>query len=187
MMDLMDEDNAEAIDRLLDFCRQAIVRFALAQKEAGAHATSIGDSFAGPNLISPQLYRRFALEPERKLTQEVQAGGIPFSIHICGNASSILTDMSTTGSQLLEVDSAVDMAVARAGVPLSTVLMGNVNPSDLVRATPEAVDAAARQVIEATGRRGLFLSSGCAMGRNTPPENMRALVQAARTYGRLAA
>jgi uroporphyrinogen-III decarboxylase len=46
------------------------------------------------------------------------------------------------------------------------------------------VDAAARKVIEATGGRGLFLSSGCAMGRNTPPENMQALVAAAAKYGK---
>jgi uroporphyrinogen-III decarboxylase len=46
------------------------------------------------------------------------------------------------------------------------------------------VEAAARKVIEATGGQGLFLSSGCAMGRNTPPENMRALVTAAAKYGK---
>jgi uroporphyrinogen-III decarboxylase len=45
------------------------------------------------------------------------------------------------------------------------------------------VEAAARKVIEATGGQGLFLSSGCAMGRNTPPENMKALVAAATKYG----
>jgi uroporphyrinogen-III decarboxylase len=63
--------------------------------------------------------------------------------------------------------------------------MGNVNPSDpLVLGTPGDVEAAARKVIEATGGQGLFLSSGCAMGRNTPPENMRALVAAAAKYGK---
>jgi uroporphyrinogen-III decarboxylase len=58
--------------------------------------------------------------------------------------------------------------------------MGNVNPSDpMVLGTPEQVAAAARTVIEATGGRGLFLSSGCALGANTPPENLRSLVAAA--------
>jgi uroporphyrinogen decarboxylase len=74
----------------------------------------------------------------------------------------------------------LDMTKARAAVPASTVLMGNVNPGDpLVFGTPGQVHAAARQVIAATGGRGLFLSSGCAMGRNTPPENVQALVSAA--------
>ena len=65
------------------------------------------------------------------------------------------------------------MAAARKAVPAETVLMGNVNPSDpLVFGTPEQVDATARKVIEDTAGQGLFLSSGCAMGRNTPPENV---------------
>jgi len=185
MMDLMDEENAEDIDRLLDFCRKAVARFALAQKEAGAHATSIGDSFAGPNLISPELYRRFAVEPERKLVQEVQDAGIPCSLHICGNANRIIGGMGATGARILEVDWMVDMATARACIPSTTVLMGNLDPSNsLVMGTPGDVDTAARKVIEAAGGEGLFLSSGCAMGRNTPPENMRALVWAAEKYGR---
>ena len=185
MMDLMDEESHPLLDRLIDFCRQACARFALAQKEAGAHATSIGDAFAGPNLISPALYQRFALQAETDLTREVQAADIPFSIHICGNTNRIIADMGSTGASILEVDWQLDMAVARQSVPASTVLMGNVNPSaPLVLGTPEDVDRAARQAIEATGGRGFFLSSGCAIGRNTPPENMRALVAAATKYGR---
>ncbi len=185
MMDLMDEENHALILRLIDFCRQACARFALAQKEAGAHATSIGDALAGPNLISPDLYRQFAWGPERLLTQEVQAVGLPFSIHICGNTTGIIGDMGRTGARLLEVDWQLDMAAARAAVPAETVLMGNVNPSDpLVFGTPAQVTEAARKVLSATDGRGLILSSGCALGRNTPPANVRALVAAAEQFGR---
>jgi MtaA/CmuA family methyltransferase len=185
MMDLMDEEQHPAIHQLIDFCRQACAIFAKAQKAAGAHATSIGDAFAGPNLISPQMYRQFALEPAKKLTREVQASGIPFSIHICGNTNGIIADMASTGAKILEVDWKLDMAAARKAVPMSTVLMGNVDPSDpLVLGSPQQVDAAAKKVIESTGGRGLLLSSGCAIGRNTPPDNFRALVAAADRYGR---
>jgi len=181
MMDLMDEENHLHIDRLIEFCRQACGRFALAQLAAGAHATSIGDSFAGPNLISPQLFRRFALEPEIALAREVQAAGRPFSIHICGNTNQIIGDMGRTGARILEVDWQLEMTEARRLVPAGTVLMGNINPSDpMVLGTPGQVSTAARRIIAATGGRGLFLSSGCALGRNTRPENLQAMVAAAR-------
>jgi len=36
----------------------------------------------GPSLISSAMYCEFALEPGIRLTEEVQAAGIPFSIHI---------------------------------------------------------------------------------------------------------
>ena len=179
MMDLMDENNHKPIHQLLEFCRQAGVRFAKAQMEAGAHATSIGDALAGPNLISPRFYRQFAFEPERRLVEELN--GILCSVHICGNTSGIIDDMGRTGARLLEVDWQLDLAAARALLPSSTVLMGNLNPSDpLVFGTPEQVYVSARKLIKAADGRGLFLSSGCAMGRNTPPENMKALVAAAR-------
>ena len=186
MMDLLDEESEQGVHALIDYCRRACAVFALAQKEAGAHATSIGDAFAGPNLISPEMYRKFALEPEMRLTKEVQAAGIPFSIHICGNTNGIIADMGRTGAQILEVDWQLDMAEARRAVPASTVLMGNINPSaPMAFGTPEQVEAAVRGIMDATGGRGVFLSSGCAMGRNTKPENMRALMAAAEKFGRV--
>jgi MtaA/CmuA family methyltransferase len=184
MMDLASLEDLEPIHRLIDYCRQACAVFARAQKDAGAHATSIGDAFASPNLLSPAMFRRFALQPEARLVEEVQAYGIPMSIHICGNTSKIIADMGSTGARILEVDWKLDMAEARRLVPATTVLMGNLNPSDpLVLGTPEQVRAAARAVIEATGGRGLILSSGCAMGRDTPPDNLRAMIASAEQYG----
>ena len=183
MMDLMMEDK-KLIDDVLEYCRQVSLAFAKAQKDVGAHATSIGDSLAGPNLISPQMYKEFAYEPEKKLTEEVQAYGIPFSIHICGDSTGIISDMGHTGARILEVDWKLDMDYARKVTPKDTVLMGNVNPSDpLVFGSPQEVDEAVRQVVQKTCGRNLFISSGCAMGRNTPDANMKAFVAAGRKYG----
>ena len=62
--------------------------------------------------------------------------------------------------------------------------MGNIDPSDpLVLGNPDQVRAKAKAIIEATGGRNLILSSGCAMGANTKPENMVALVESAKLYG----
>jgi MtaA/CmuA family methyltransferase len=184
MMDLLTEEDPTPIYALIDYCRAACAAFAKAQKVAGAHATSIGDAFAGPSLVSPVLYRKFALQPETALAKEVQDFGIPLSIHICGNTASIISDMGKTGARILEVDWQLDMALARRSVPSTTVLMGNVNPSDpLVLGTAESTSAAVKEVIKKTAGRGLFLSSGCALGRNTPPENLQAMVKAVRAYG----
>jgi len=94
------EEDPTPIHALIDYCRKACAAFAKAQKRNGAHATSIGDAFAGPSLISPVLYRKFALQPETALTKEVQDFGIPLSIHICGNTASIISDMGKTGARI---------------------------------------------------------------------------------------
>lgn len=183
MMDLLTEDK-KLIDDVLDYCRKISAVFAKAQKDAGAHATSIGDAFAGPNLISPDMYRQFALEPEKKLAKEVQDYGIPFSIHICGNTNDIIEDMGTTGAKILEVDWQLDIAKARNLVSMSTTLMGNIDPSfPLVLGNPNDIDFTVKRLVEATKGRNHIISSGCAIGRNTPPENFRAFIAAARKYG----
>lgn len=179
----MIEGDPEDIAALIDYCRRANAIFSKAQKDAGAHATSIGDSFAGPNLISPALYRQFALGPEIELTAEVQAYGIPFSIHICGNTGAILADMVTTGARILELDWQVDLAEAARLADGRCAILGNINPSDpMAFGNPDEVDRLCRAAIEATHGRNFILSSGCALGRNTKPENVRAMVEAAKKY-----
>lgn len=183
MMDLLTEDK-RLIDDVLDYCRRVSAVFSKAQKDAGAHVTSIGDALAGPNLISPDMYRDYALIPEQRLAKEVQDYGIPFSIHICGNTNSIIQDMGTTGAKILEVDWKLDIKEARRLVPEDTVLMGNIDPSTpLVLGTPFDVDAAVKRLIEATKGKRHIVSSGCAMGRNTPPENFKAFIEATHRYG----
>ena len=84
----------------------------------------------------------------------------------------------------MEVDWKLDMGKARKLVPDHVVLMGNINPSDpMYLGTPEKVLEQCRNVITSTKGRGLILSSGCALGANTKPENVEVLIRAARTFG----
>lgn len=183
MIDLLSEE-PEDINKLLDYCRKVVTLFAKAQKDSGAHATSIGDSYAGPNLVSPHIYREFALEQEKILTKEVQEYGIPFSVHICGNTTKILEDMCKTGAKIFELDWQVDMGYAKQVFGSNAVIMGNIDPSDpLVWGTPQKVEEKAKEIIEKTGGIGLFLSSGCAIGYNTPEDNFIALVESAKKFG----
>ena len=183
MVDLLTEDE-EVIRHALEWTTEAHTRFALAQLKAGAHATSMGDAYASPNLVSPDMYRDFAFPYEQKVVENVRHTGMPYSVHICGDTNRIVPLMGQTGARILEVDWKVDMGAARKAVPEDVVLMGNLNPSDpLCLGTPDQVRQQAKDIIEATRGKGLILSSGCAMGANTKPENMEAMVASARLYG----
>jgi len=183
LMDLLLED-PDDIFAVLDYCRRAGTLFAKAQKDCGSDATSIGEAYASSDLISPQMYRDIIFPHDKKMAEEVQAYGIPFSLHICGNSTPIIGDMLNTGSRILEIDWKTDMGEAKKTVGNNAVLMGNIDPSDpLVWGTPDAVKQKAKEIIDSTGGRGIFLSSGCAMGANTPDENMKAMVDAALEYG----
>lgn len=183
MEDLIVEDE-DVILHAVEWAVQAHVAFARAQLAAGADCTSMGDSYASPNLISPLLYRKYALPFESEVVKRVQTDKMLYSIHICGDTNSIISDMDSTGARLLEIDWKLDIRRARKIINDRTVLLGNVNPSDpLFLGSPEAVKKAAKDAIVSSGGKGLILSSGCAIGPNTPLENFKALVSSARLYG----
>lgn len=183
MVDLLTEDE-DVIRRALEWTTEAHTRFARAQLQAGAHATSMGDAYAGQNLISPDMYRKFAWPYEKQVAENLRDLQKPYSVHICGDATQIVGDMGRTGAKILEVDWMTDMGWARSQVGDEVVLMGNINPSDpMCIGTPDQVEAQVRSILEKTGGRGVILSSGCALGANTRPENMEALVRATRHYG----
>lgn len=107
------------------------------------------------------------------------------SYHICGNATPILTDMVSSGAQILELDQKADKAKAKAAAQGKTVLLGPIDPSGvLAHGTPELVMEKAREAIEIMAPGGGFiLASGCALPATTPDENIDALIEAAKKYG----
>lgn len=183
MMDLLTEEE-EVIFHAMEWVTKAHSAFARAQMEAGAHASSMGDAYAGPNLISPDLYRKFALPYEKQIVKSIADIDKPYSIHICGDTTDIIGDMGRTGAKILEVDWKLDMGKARSLVDTDIVLMGNIDPSDpMYLGTPETVLKQVKENIRKTKGQGFIISSGCALGANTKPENMEALIRAARLYG----
>ena len=183
MLDMLEEDE-EVIIHALEWATQVHIAFAKAELEVGANVTTMGDSYASPNLVSPEIYKKYALPYEQKVVEAVQTPDKFYAIHVCGDTNMIIEPMGQTGARILEVDWKLDMKKAREVVPESTLLMGNVNPSDpLYLGTPADVEAAVKKVVDDTEGRGLIISSGCAIGANTPPENMKALIDAGRKYG----
>jgi len=180
---LMDPEQHDGVFRLLEYCTQQSLRYALAQAAAGADYVEIGDSTAGPDVCSPRIYRKFAYPFEVRLAADLAACGVPLVLHICGNTTAIMGDMAATGATLLEFDYKADMARCRDAAG-QTVLVGNIDPSAVMAlGTPEQVTEECRKAIAALGANGRFiLSPGCTLPSTTPPENVEAMVEAARDY-----
>ena len=159
------------------------VAYGTALAEAGADMLSGGDSPAG--LLGPKLYRELALPFEQRVIDALHARvKIPVSLHICGNATPLLSDMARSGADVLELDHLTPLSQALAVVPSQTALWGNLDPVGLLaQSSPDAVARAAQTVlrqVQAAGRRRFVLSSGCTLAMETPVDNVRALIDAAR-------
>ena len=77
------------------------------------------------------------------------------------------------------------MRKAKAMMQGRSTFLGPVNPELIWDAkSPDEVDAAAREAVEVLGPGGhLILGPGCALGSDTPGDNIHALVEAAKKYG----
>jgi MtaA/CmuA family methyltransferase len=184
MLDLANEEHHELAHKLLNYCTDITLQFIRLMSETGAHMTSNGDSVAGPELISPAMYRRFALPCEQKIVESSHALHLPYFLHICGNTSRILDDMLETGADGLELDYRTDAALAHSKMKDRAVFIGNIDPSGvLALGTPDLVEARTRDLLTIFADSHRFiLNAGCAIPPITPSENLRAMINTARSF-----
>jgi uroporphyrinogen-III decarboxylase len=98
-------------------------------------------------------------------------------LHICGNVRSILEGIGRLGCDIVDLDSMVPLDQARAKIGPRTFLLGNLDPVRLLRnGTPGAIRDALVQCHRQAGSR-FIIGAGCEVPRDTPPENVRALLE----------
>jgi uroporphyrinogen decarboxylase len=184
LLDLALGKNLEKIHQLLDFCRKASELYVVAQIEQGAHATSIGDSPSGPDVISPQYYRDYAYPYVKKLVSNIKKKDITLAYHICGNSTPIIEDMVSTGATIIEIDQKADQQVSKSAAAGKATLLGPIDPSEVMaHGTPELVMEKCNEALENLSPGGGFiLGPGCALSPDTPDENIDAMIEASKKF-----
>lgn len=182
MVKLMEEP--EMVKALLERCLEYSVAYGEALAGAGADMLSTGDSPAV--LLGPDFYRDYALPAEQKQFARLREKTDAFlSLHICGNASTILADMAQSGADVLEIDFETEWEKALETVPESLALWGNLEPVGLLaQGSPEQVREAALHRLELNRkhrRKNCVLSSGCTLAMETPEANLQALVESVKS------
>lgn len=178
--------NPAFVHRLLRFASESVIAFATAAAEAGVRI-GLADPTASGTLISARQFREFALPYLKEVVAAISAAGAAPSLHICGNTRKIWQEMADTGAGVLSLDDAVDMGEAREQVGGRVALLGNIRPTaSMYLGTPDDVRANAKECLAKgwDSPKGYILGLGCGLPIDTPPENILALVDAARSYGR---
>lgn len=183
MANLLDEDCEEDIFRLMDRAYEVHLAFHKMMNEAGADMTSFGDSSCGPDLISRDMYRKYAMPYHIRLQKDLSALGIKSLCHICGNTDRIVEDLASVGFDAVEIDYKTDVDKAAAALKGKSVMFGPIDPSGMFYfGTPEAIAAETRRVLDIFKGEGLVIGAGCALPATTPEANIRAFVQTVRNY-----
>lgn len=174
----------EGVHRLLEYACEAGLQFIRLMAGTGAHMVSNGDSVAGPEMIPPEFYREFAFPYEKQLVDEAHRLGLPYALHICGNAELILEDMVRTGTDALELDYLTDIAFIYNQCHQSTLMIGNLDPSGVVKfGSPELVRQKTTELLDIyRDSPRLMVNAGCAIPPDTPSENIRTLIETTHQF-----
>jgi uroporphyrinogen decarboxylase len=141
---------------------------------------------------TPDFVRKHIIPGLKKVTRGAREIGIPTHVHSCGPERELVhmtvAETDLTVIDPLEVPPMGDCNLAELkqrwgdGIVLkgnlhttNVMLLGSI--SDVVRESRKAIDEA-----KAGGR--FILSTGDQCGRETPFENIRAMIETARTYGK---
>lgn len=160
---------------LLDLLTAATIEYVRYQVEAGAEVIQLFDTYAG--YLSPDAYREWLLPRHRRIITAAEVPTIVFARGMGGH----LENLAATGADAVSIDWGVDIAAAREAVGPGVTLQGNLDPVTLLGDRETIVEETTR-VIEAGECRGHILNLGHGIHKGTPPENVEAFVETAKSY-----
>jgi uroporphyrinogen decarboxylase len=139
-----------------------------------------------------EIFRQLAFPAVKRVIELATQAGLPTHVHSCGPEKELVKIMaeetSLTVIDPLEIPPMgnCDLAELKKLYGNKITLKGNLHTTNvMLRGTTDDVVRAARQAIDDAGRGGRFiLSTGDQCGRDTPFENLRAMVETARTHGK---
>jgi uroporphyrinogen decarboxylase len=169
----------EFFSALMAKLEAATLAYLLAQAEAGAEALMLFDSWAGQ--LPPNAFRKWVIEPNARLRAALKAArpDLPV-IGFPRLAGPMLVEYARrTGMQAVAMDTAMDPAWARANVPESIALQGNLDPELLVAGGP-ALRAEAAALLRTMRGRPFIFNLGHGVEQPTPPEHVVELLSVVR-------
>jgi [methyl-Co(III) methanol-specific corrinoid protein]:coenzyme M methyltransferase len=168
-------EKPQMVAQVLSEVSSACIRMGTALADAGVDVLQFPDPLASTDLISPQMYARFALPCHQKVIHKVDC---PVVLHICGNSTPILTHVRESGASGFSFDAHVPVAHVKQVLGDVMSLVGNVSSSDvLLRQDRASVRKATR---EAIGQGVDILASSCGLAPGTPLVNVREMILSSR-------
>jgi len=142
-------------------------------------------------LASPDLAKKYAIPALKRWSKWTRDAGIPSMIHSCGLSRWLVeelareTDIDCINPLEMPPMGDVDICEVKEKLGKDIALMGNIHTTDvMLNGTVDEVKETAKFLIKNVGKGGGFiLSTGDQCARDTPEENIFALVETAREYG----
>lgn len=159
-------------------------------EQTAAAALFLGCSWSCVSLLGPHLWRRWDKPVIRAVADAVHRHGRLLHVHFHGRCREVLADLADCGADCVcpferpPGGDITDLGEVRRLLGGRVTVNGNVHTVEtLIRGTPADVRREVEQILEQWGpdRRRLILGTGDQVGRETPEENLRAMIEAGRS------
>lgn len=171
----------EIITELMKFSTETVKRYCRASVSSGVRVLCISEPYA--SLLSPKMYKKLC----SKNVKEVFDGLECFTLfHPCGNSTKYVECLLETGAQGYSLDQVVDLKMLAREFPKSVVIMGNLDPLEVLRNKESGdVREATNQLLDdMEDFPNYAFSFGCDCTSDTPIENLKIAISTAKNRKR---
>jgi len=141
---------------------------------------------------TPAMFRELGLPIAKKITALCKQHGVPSHVHSCGPEAALVkimaeeTDLTVIDPLEVPPMGDCDLAELKRLYGDRLVLKGNLHTTKvmLMGSVGCVKDASKRAITDAADGGRFILSTGDQCGRDTPEENLFAMIETARTFGR---
>ncbi|MEA3392192.1 MAG: uroporphyrinogen decarboxylase family protein [Candidatus Marinimicrobia bacterium] len=170
----------EDFHKLCQMCSEKVLDYTRLLIESGAQMIAILDPSA--MMLSPDLFRKFALEYVNPITAFCHEHDVATILHVCGNTEHLLGEMNASGVDALSLDSDVDFTKAAGLINENISLVGNLCPTgNIMSGSPDMVEKDVEALLDSMKDIPNFiLSTGCDLPPEVPEENVTAFMETAR-------
>lgn len=184
-------DNPALVEALFEIIGSTYLKIAKRLVEApGLGAVLLADDLAhtGGCLVSPEVYRKYVFPWYRRIGETLESAGVPFIFHSDGNLLAVLGDLAECGVKAIHPiePQAMNIVEVKKRFGDRFCIFGNIDLEyTLTRGSTSEVEAQVRKRIrELAPGGGYGLAASNSVPNYVKPENYRAMVEAAKRYGK---
>ncbi len=182
-------DYPEGVKRLVRRRYEAALEWAKAFARVGVHGWLISEDVAGADTISPRMYEEILYPADCWFFEQVAQLGMEPMVYFCGDVRPLLPLIRDSGVHALLVEESrktftLDVVEIVKALEGKVCLYGNIDTTELMLyGQPVEVEEAVREQLEAAQFGPFVVANGSPLAPGTPPENVEAMIRAARRYG----
>jgi uroporphyrinogen decarboxylase len=167
----------KSLHLLLSKLAVSVAQYLSAQMAAGAQAVQIFDTWGG--ILTQDAFKEFSLHYIRQVISEIKRKDEPVIV-FCKGCGHSLTDISTSGCDVVGLDWTTDIGAARKSVGAAVALQGNLDPA-VLHTSPASIRNEVRSILEKFGKSsGHIFNLGHGIDPDVPVEHVKELVKAVK-------